>query len=64
MPFSMCPLPAMAGGRTGPKVMRLGKLALLLTSCSTWESTPCTFTGQHSRAGSDGKGAGEPAPRA
>ena len=38
---------------------RVGELAQPLTGCSTWESEPCTLTGQHSGAGSGGVGAGE-----
>ena len=40
--------------RPGPGVMRLGELALSLTSCRTWESGPCISLGQHGRAGHGG----------
>jgi hypothetical protein len=46
------PLQPMGGVRAGPGVMRAGKLALLLTSCSTHESMPCTLPKQQGRAGS------------
>ena len=35
-------------------------LTLLLTSCSTWESGPCTLLGQHSRGDLIGRDIGEP----
>lgn len=56
------PSPHAAVGRTGPGVMIVGELALLLPGCGTQESGPCT-SGQHGRAGPDGEDAGEPALR-
>lgn len=41
--------PLSAGVCAGTKVMRPGELALPFTSCSTQDSRPCTWTGQHSR---------------
>ena len=44
----------------GPEVLREGELSLPLIGCSTRESGPCTSRGQHSRAGPEGVGVGEP----
>ena len=44
------PSPSMAGKRAGPKVMRVGKLAMSHTGCTTQESGPCTLPGQQGRA--------------
>lgn len=41
----------MAGSRTGPGVIRVGKLAISSTNCSTWESWLCTLPGQQGKAG-------------
>lgn len=46
------PLPPMAGKRAGLGITRGRELALPLNSCSTWESRPCTLSGQHTRANS------------
>lgn len=46
-----------AGRRTGLEVMKAVELALLLASCSTWDSGPCTLPGQHSSVGPGEKGA-------
>jgi hypothetical protein len=43
--------------------VRVGELALPLTSCSTQESGSCTPLRQHNRAGPAGMGASEPVPR-
>lgn len=45
MPSAPSPWSLEAVGRAGPGVMRGGELALPLTSCTTWESRPCTFHG-------------------
>jgi hypothetical protein len=42
-----------------PRVPEQGDLAKPPSGCSTWESGPYTSTGQHSGAGSRGKGVGE-----
>lgn len=49
--------------RPDPKVMRTGELILPLTSYSTWDSRPCTSSGQQSRADLGDRDVGEPAPR-
>lgn len=51
------------GQRPGPEVIRAGELALPLTTCSTWESGPCTSPRRHSRADLSGRGSGETALR-
>lgn len=58
------PPPSMpeVGGGAGPEVIRVGELPL--TSCSAWESRLCTSPGQHSGAGSKGRGVGESTLRA
>ena len=58
-----CPLPPPAVSKAVYWVMGLGELALLLTSCTTQESRPCTLPGQHSRADPGDRGTGEPALR-
>jgi hypothetical protein len=55
------PLPSKAGGRAGPKAMRVGELAQPLTGCNTWQSGPCNSSGQHGRAGPEGIDVNEPA---
>lgn len=61
MPPSSPPVP---GKKTGPEVLRVEKLFLPLTSCSTQERGPCTSPGQHSRADHHGVGVGESTLRA
>ena len=34
-----------ASRRAGPRVMRVGELAMSLTGCNTWESKPYTLPG-------------------
>ena len=63
MPSPTCPSPPVAVGRADHEVRRVGELALPLTSCSTWQSGPCTSPGQPSRAGPHGGGTGEQAMR-
>lgn len=62
MPF--CSSTSETVGRDDPGVMRVGELALPLSSCSTWESWPCLSLGKYSRAGSEGVSVGELVPRA
>lgn len=56
-------LPLAVIGRVGPEGIRAGELALSLTGYSTQNRT-CTSPGQHSEVGPDGRGTGEPVPRA
>lgn len=51
-----------AGRRAGPEVIRVGELALPLTSIL--ERGPCILPGQNNRTGPTGVGMGELAPRA
>lgn len=44
------PLPPTVGWRAGPRIAKVGKLNLLLTSCNTQGSWPCTSPEQHSKA--------------
>lgn len=43
------PSTLMVGGRAGSEVMSVGELVCTLTSCSIWESRPCTPPGQNRR---------------
>jgi hypothetical protein len=52
-----------AVGRADCRVMRAVELVLPFAGYSMWESGSCTLPWQHSRAGPDGKGKGEPVPR-
>ena len=58
--------PSLPVGRAGPGVLRVDEQPPppLLTHCDTQKCRPCTSPGQHSRAGTGGKGIGELAPRA
>lgn len=58
-PPSPHPLPPVAGERAGNGAMRVGELALPVTSCSTQESMHGTSPGQHTRADPVGRGTGE-----
>lgn len=51
-------LPFAANGRPSPGVMRTGKLSLLFTCCSIWESRLCNLHGQHNRLDPGGSSAG------
>lgn len=50
--------------RTGSRVLRLGEVALPLSSCSPWDSRPCTSPKQRNSACSYGVGTVEPGQRA
>ena len=45
------PSPFMADETDGPRFMRVGELAMSLTSCNIWESRPSTSPAQQSWAG-------------
>ena len=45
------PSSSMADGRAWSRVMRAGELAMLLTSCNTQETRPCTLPGKQGEAG-------------
>lgn len=45
------PSTSTAGRRAGPRVMRVGELAMSHTSCTTQKSRPCTLLGQQGRPG-------------
>lgn len=52
-------LPHMVGKRAGPKVMRVGEMALSFIGYNTWENRCCILPGKPSRAGPENIRTGE-----
>jgi hypothetical protein len=49
--------------RDGTGAESMSSSHLYLSSCSTWEASPCTLFGQHSSVGTGGGDMDEPAPK-